>query len=73
LKQLGENDDNWERTYDDRLPVSFIDHVKEFNNEGSFSYSTIVGKVGSQKLIEYYLNYNGMINENEIFREICGS
>ena len=81
LKERKKNKNEWERLCGDRLTVTFLDHVKKFT---SFSLSKILGIVGSQRLIEYYLfgmdssnnNSNSYSNnklKDEIFLEICNN
>jgi hypothetical protein len=71
LKEREENEKEWEKLCEDRLSVSFVDHVKKFAN---WSLASILGIVGSQRLIEYFLsidNSNSRLENDQIFLGLC--
>jgi hypothetical protein len=62
----------WAKRRRDRLPVSFSDHIVEKCQNCSIPY--VVGKVGSQKLMEYCLeNYPSIFKDskNGLFTGLC--
>jgi hypothetical protein len=68
-KQMKKND--CKRKYGDRLPVNSFQHVDEFII--SFP-GAILGKVGSQRLIQYYLHCDkSELDLQEIFQVLCGN
>jgi hypothetical protein len=68
LKETARNNREWGKLCGERLPVSFFDHVKDFPRYPS----RVVGFVGSQRLIEYYLaKDNTVSNKQDIFIGLC--
>jgi hypothetical protein len=60
----------WEQRCGERLPVSFFDHVKKYDDFGN--YSRIIGSVGSQRLIEYFLSRDdSSACRSNIFISLC--
>jgi hypothetical protein len=55
LKDAIRDVNEWKRIYGERLPVNFFDHIKKFQLDIVQSYLQIIGIVGSQRLIEYFL------------------
>jgi hypothetical protein len=69
LKQTVNSTIEWERLCGDRIPVSYFDHVK---NNQYLDYSSIIGSVGSQRLIEYFLlKINYQSTKDKIFVTLC--
>jgi hypothetical protein len=59
------------KIYEKRLPVSYFDHTKKF--ELMESSAEVLGMIGSQRLIEYFLEYNKKLNKEHILLELCCS
>jgi hypothetical protein len=56
--------------FTNRLPVNFFAHVRRFGKYQSSS--EIIGSVGSQRLIEYFINtYKDEAKKDAIFIELC--
>jgi hypothetical protein len=75
-KELESGEREWERICGDKLPVSFFDHIKRFENISFLSGSStclskLIGIVGSQRLIEYFLGSISHSNKNKIFINLC--
>jgi hypothetical protein len=55
------------KIHKNRLPASFFDHIDTRGN-----HIKLVGRIGSQKLIEYFLvEEDGQYDRDAIFRELC--
>jgi hypothetical protein len=68
LRQIGNDDIEWEKICGKRLPVNVLDQLKKFR---FYSPSCIIGKVGSQRLIEYFLETYHQSNRYHIFIGLC--
>jgi hypothetical protein len=66
---LGEEEIQWEKRGETRLPVSFFDHVSKFKN---YPIPHIIGRTGSQRLIEFFLVKNNDEQSHiDIFTGLC--
>jgi hypothetical protein len=75
LRNSEKNKCEW--TCGERLPVNFFNHIQKFEfaalmeEAGSIEFvSAVLGTVGSQRLIEYYNNYN-QCDKNTMFFHLC--
>jgi hypothetical protein len=66
LKEAEDDEREWERRYGDRLPVSFFDHLKSIRY---LETSQLLGSVGSQRLIEYYLMKISKTYQLDLFKQ----
>jgi hypothetical protein len=66
LKEIEKDEKEWERICGERLPVGFFDHIYMLSN----NLVELLGIVGSQRLIEYYLE-KGNLNTVEIWVSLC--
>jgi hypothetical protein len=72
LTEMKVKEKDWEGICGERLPVSFFDRVKHFNCvKLRASFLGILGLVGSQRLIEYFLENHDKSNKNIIFDRLC--
>jgi hypothetical protein len=71
LKIEGTNDNEWEKRCGNGLPVSFFENVTKYRAFKEHLFSKILGYVGSQKLIEYFLLHLNLVNVNVIFIQLC--
>jgi hypothetical protein len=70
LRETEQNEKEWEQLCGGRLPVIFFQHIEKW----TASYSQIIGSIGSQRLIEYYLvKYAEQFSRDDIFIGICSN
>jgi hypothetical protein len=71
LNEIEENKREWQKRCGERLPMSFFDHIEKFLFIRSSS--EIIGSIGSQRLIEYFLETNNHANKDLIFIQLCAN
>jgi hypothetical protein len=69
LAMSGQSEKEWQGICGERLPVAFFVHIKKFENR--YSILEEFGILGSQRLIEYFLEKNFQWNRNNMFIRLC--